>query len=431
VSTTTKPVVHVHDAIAEVDGGALYYETTGTGEPLVLLHAGIADSRMWDPQVAHFAERYRVVRYDLRGFGRSRMEPGPFAHHDDLAALLRQLGVERATLVGSSFGGRVAIDCALAHPELVRALILVAPALGGYAMSAELDRFDAEIEEAFLAGDFARAAEIDLLVWVDGPRRAPEQVDAAFRERAGELARHVYEAAVDGGQPRRLDPPAAERLAELRVPVLVIVGELDQPDMLAIATRIEQQAPDARKRLMADVAHLPSLEQPEAYNRIVDAFLAELERPRIELRELTAENWQACVELQLSDDQQGFLESNAVSIAESRFHPWMLPLAIYAGNTMVGFVMYSDERDPRLPRYWVHRLMIDRRQQGRGYGRAAMQEVIRRIAAKPDGDEVWTGYVPQNDVARRFYGSLGFVEQGEAPWGGDIIALLTVERSNE
>jgi pimeloyl-ACP methyl ester carboxylesterase/GNAT superfamily N-acetyltransferase len=416
----------VHDGFVEVDSASLYYETTGTGEPLVLLHAGIADSRMWDPQVAHLAARYRVVRYDLRGFGRSPMVPGSFAHHDDLAALLRQLGVDRATLVGSSFGGRVAIDSALAHPKLVRALVLVAPALGGHPMSEELDAFDAEIEQAFLAGDFARAAEVDLRVWVDGPRRAPEQVDAAFRARAGAMARHVYEIAVDGGESRRLDPPAANRLAQLRVPVLVVVGELDQPDMLAIAARIEQQAPDIRVQRMANVAHLPSLEQPEAFNRIVDAFLTGLERPRVELRELTAENWLECVELQLTDDQQGLLDSNAVSIAESRFHPWMLPLAIYAGETMVGFVMYSDERDPRLPRYWVHRLMIDRRQQGRGYGRAAMQEVIRRIAAKPDGDEVWIGYVPQNDVARRFYASLGFEEQGEAPWGGDLIARLRV-----
>ena len=144
----------------------------------------------------------------------------------------------------------------------------------------------------------------------------------------------------------------------------------------------------------------------------------------VELRELNAENWRACVDLELAEDQRGFLETNAVSMAEAPYHPWMLPLAIYAGEQMVGFVMYSNERDPRSPRYWVHRLMIDHRHQGKGFGKAALQEVIRRIAAKPDGDELWIGYDPDNDGARGFYARLGFVEQGEAPWGGDMVTML-------
>jgi diamine N-acetyltransferase len=149
----------------------------------------------------------------------------------------------------------------------------------------------------------------------------------------------------------------------------------------------------------------------------------------IELRELNADNWQACVDLELLEDQRDYVDANAYSIAESKFHTWMLPLAIYAGDEMVGFVMYSDQRDPRLPRYWVHRLMIDHRHQGRGYGRAAMREVIRRIAAKPDGDEVWIGYHRDNDVARHLYMSLGFEEQGDAPWpGNDVMARLTLDR---
>jgi diamine N-acetyltransferase len=149
----------------------------------------------------------------------------------------------------------------------------------------------------------------------------------------------------------------------------------------------------------------------------------------IELRELNADNWRDCANLELSEDQRDYVDPNVDSIAESKFHLWMLPLAIYAGDEMVGFVMYSDQRDPRLPRYWVHRLMIDRRHQGRGYGRAAMQEVIGRIAGKPDGDEVWIGYHRDNAVARHLYASLGFEEQGDAPWAGnDVIARLTLSR---
>lgn len=417
---------HPTAGVAEVGDASIWYERAGSGEPLVLLHAGIADSRMWEPQVGHFARHCRVIRYDLRGFGRTPMPPGPFAHHDDLAGLLRHLGIARATVVGSSFGGRVALDFALTYPDMLRALVLVAPALGGYAMSAALDAADAEIEAAFFAGDVDRAAEVDLRVWVDGPHRTSDEVDPAFRERARVMARHVYEVATDGGVPQRLDPPAIERLEELRLPVLVVAGELDQPDMLTIAALIERRVPGARREVITGAAHLPSLEQPESFNRILDAFLAEL-APVVTLRELTAENWRACVDLELDADQLGLVESNAVSLAESRFHPWMLPLAIYAGPEMVGFVMYSDERDPRLPRYWVHRLMIDHRHQGRGYGRAAMMEVIRRLAAKPDCDEIWIGYVRENDAARRFYASLGFEEQGAAPWGRDeVVARLSV-----
>src|ERR687894_2826224 len=116
---------------AEVNGAALYYETMGAGEPLVLLHAGIADRRMWDRQFEALAERYRVVRFDRRGFGRSPLTDGPYAHHEDLRGLLDGLGIERASLVGCSMGGAAAIDFALRYPERVRAMVLVGSAVSG------------------------------------------------------------------------------------------------------------------------------------------------------------------------------------------------------------------------------------------------------------------------------------------------------------
>lgn len=149
----------------------------------------------------------------------------------------------------------------------------------------------------------------------------------------------------------------------------------------------------------------------------------------VELREITTDNWEACIELKISAAQDGYVEPNVVSLAESRVHTWMLPLAIYADDELVGFVMFSDERDPRLPRYWIHRLMIDERFQSRGYGRAAMAEVIARLRQKPDCDEIWVGYVSHNQPAQRFYASLGFIEQGAAPWGDDeLVARLTIDR---
>jgi pimeloyl-ACP methyl ester carboxylesterase len=121
----------------EMDRTNFYYELAGEGEPLVFVHAGIADSRMWDDQFHPFAQSYRVLRYDRRGFGRSPMVAGPYSHHGDLYALLRFLGIERAHLVGCSQGAKTITDFALEHPEMISSLVLVAPALGGFAYTGE------------------------------------------------------------------------------------------------------------------------------------------------------------------------------------------------------------------------------------------------------------------------------------------------------
>ena len=201
------------------------------------------------------------------------MPAAAFAHHDDLAGLMRVIGVSSAVIVGASFGGRVAIDFALEHPEMVDALVLVDSALGGYPFSEELDAFEAEIEEAHQAGDFDRAAEVDMRVWVDGPHRSARQVDPAFRKRAHEMARVVYERMSFDGQPQRLDPPAIERLSEIQIPTLIVTGDLDQPDILRIADRLMSGIRGARRVSMPGTAHLPSLEQPEHFNAILREFV--------------------------------------------------------------------------------------------------------------------------------------------------------------
>ncbi len=169
----------------EVDGARIYYETAGAGHPLTLIHAGIADSRMWDDQFDVFARRYRVVRWDVRGFGRSVMPAGqPFAPWEDLYAVLRHLGVERTYLVGCSMGGAIAIDFTLTHPQMVDALVTVGAGLGGFAEHTELAaRLWGEIDAAARSGDLDRAVELTVRMWVDGPNRAPERVPASVRER--------------------------------------------------------------------------------------------------------------------------------------------------------------------------------------------------------------------------------------------------------
>src|SRR5258708_1907088 len=137
---------------AAVDGARLYYEIMGAGHPLVLVHAGIADSRMWDDQFAAFAEHFTVVRYDIRGFGKSVMPPGVSSTYRDLHGLLRVLGIERAHVVGLSIGGGIAIDFTLQHPEMVTALVPVASGLGGEMPSEEMVKAYAEVD-AILARD--------------------------------------------------------------------------------------------------------------------------------------------------------------------------------------------------------------------------------------------------------------------------------------
>ena len=261
---------------ADLNGARFYYEVAGEGEPLVLVHAGIADRRMWDEQFEVFAQDYMVVRYDRRGFGRTAMAAGPFSHHLDLYELLRFLGVKRSILLGCSQGGKTVLDLALAHSEMADALVLVASALGGFAFPFEPPSQYAELEIAEEQGDIARVNELELQIWVDGQHRTPQQVDREMRELVREMNLIALLAPSDPGSEQSLDPPAVNRLDEIRVPTLVIVGDLDTPKTLAAADLLAQQITGARKVVINGTAHLPNMEQPEEFNRRVLSFLKNL-----------------------------------------------------------------------------------------------------------------------------------------------------------
>lgn len=248
------------------------YEMAGAGRPLVFIHAGIADSRMWDDQFSALADSFTVVRYDMRGFGRTPPAEGPYAHYEDLAALLTHLGLGRVSLVGCSMGSKTALDFALRYPERVDRLILTSPAVGGLVFDGPPPRQAAELDAAEEAGDLARVNELEMQVWVDGPRRTPDQVGRAVRELARQM--NAIALANEGiGDEQPLQPAAAERLGEVRAPALIIVGDWDTPRTLAAADRLAANLPNARKVVMTGAAHLLNMEQPETYNRHVRAFL--------------------------------------------------------------------------------------------------------------------------------------------------------------
>jgi pimeloyl-ACP methyl ester carboxylesterase len=297
---------------ANLNGTTFAYEIAGEGTPLVgaaaaatpaaerpavaLIHAGIADSRMWGvggenvaSQFEALAEAYTVVRYDLRGFGRTpplvagldeeppivaSAAPPQFAHQEDLAALLLHLGLGRVALVGCSIGSRIALDFTLRYPERVDRLVMVSPTVSGLRFDGPPPAQAAELEAAEEAGDLARVNELEMQIWVDGPHRRPDEVDSRVRALAREMNAIALanEGAVEERPPA---PPAAGRLAEVRAPVLIIAGELDQAKTRAAADFLAAHLPQARLELIPGAAHLPNIERPAEINRLLLSFLAE------------------------------------------------------------------------------------------------------------------------------------------------------------
>lgn len=259
---------------ADINGAHVYYESAGTGDAVVFAHAGVADSRMWDGQVEPFAQRYRVIRYDLRGFGQTTAPPMKFTHHEDLCALFDTLGVERAAVIGCSNGGRVSMNFTLAYPERVTKLVMVCSAPGGFEPDAFIPAaLDEQSYEALQAGDLEKAARLGAQLWLAGPDRPVEQVDSAKLELVYEMTMIALRNEVAGvGDEQSMSPPAVERLGEIRVPTLVITGDYDEPFSHLAAPVMEREIPNAR-RVSMPTGHLPSLERPDEFNRIVLDFL--------------------------------------------------------------------------------------------------------------------------------------------------------------
>lgn len=268
-----KDALNVTEGYSDVNGARLWYEIAGIGTPLVMAHGHLIDSGQWDSQFAEFAREFRVVRYDARGFGRSDKPAEPFAFHDDLLGLLNFLGIERTLLMGCSGGGATIIDLVLAHPGMVRGLVLVGTALSGYQYSGSPPPKIVAMREAHERGDIDRAVDLGLQVWTDGERRRPEQVDPLARERTREMMTRLLSRPTVAADVRGLDPPASTRLKEIRVPTLVVVGGDDSQPIHDIANKLTNEIPGARKLVIADAGHHPNMEHPEQFNATVLSFL--------------------------------------------------------------------------------------------------------------------------------------------------------------
>jgi 3-oxoadipate enol-lactonase len=252
------------------------HSVIGSGPPILLVHEGVADQRMWRHTIPVLEPDHTVVAVDLRGFGETPNESGPFSHVEDVREVLDAQGIDRATVVGGSLGGRISLELALVHPDRVDRLVLCPPALRGWDWSQTVrDAWEAE-EAAYDAGDLDRATEINVELWCDGPNRGPDAVDPAVRGLVRTMQRHAFELPWPDPPPEEaeLEPPASERLGEIRVPTLVVVGDEDVEDFQRITETVAAAIPGARKVVIENAAHVIALERPEEFNRALLAFLA-------------------------------------------------------------------------------------------------------------------------------------------------------------
>jgi pimeloyl-ACP methyl ester carboxylesterase len=261
----------VTSGTVEVTGGKLYYEVAGSGDPLVLIHGLGLDLRMWDDQFTELAQHRQVIRYDLRGFGKSTLPTAePYSHADDLKALLTHLNIARADILGLSMGGSVATNFVLTYPEMARSLILVDSAMSGYQWSADwIERWRQLTATAVNEGPKAACR-----LWLRHPLFTPalEKPEVASR-----LTQMITDYSgwlwANRDTHRRIHPADSQRLDQIKVPTLIIIGERDLPDFQAIATILEQTIPNVRKVVIPDVGHMSNMEDPAEFNRVVEDFL--------------------------------------------------------------------------------------------------------------------------------------------------------------
>jgi 3-oxoadipate enol-lactonase len=251
----------------------LAYEAAGNGPDVILMHSGLSDSRMWDPQWASLTSRFHVVRFDARGFGSSADPKHPYTLHGDAMEILDDLDIERAAVVGSSMGGYAALDMAIALPHRLSALVVAGAAPSGWTHSADIRAQWEAVDAAYESRGIDAANELEMKMWLDGPFRAPDIVDREIRATAATVNRVLLERqATFEIEPGDLEPPAVERLGEVQAPALVITGELDQPSILGGSFEIARGT-GAEHVEIENAAHFPNLERPAEFNRALTDFL--------------------------------------------------------------------------------------------------------------------------------------------------------------
>jgi len=254
----------------EVDSGKIFYETAGQGPVLIFIHDGLVHREIWEHQFPHFAKQYRVIRYDRRGYGKSSAGVGAYSNVDDLHRLYSELGVDKACLIGMSSGGALAIDFTLQHPEKVSCLVLVGAVVGGFSYTQHMFNRgghlppDLETDEATIAY-YVREDPYEIYRKNEAATRRVAQLvkDNPLKDRGSPV-------------PPQSAKPAYQRLGEITIPALILVGEFDIPDVHAHAGAINAGIEHSSRDIVPESGHLIPMEQPSRFNAALDRFLDEV-----------------------------------------------------------------------------------------------------------------------------------------------------------
>lgn len=258
-------------------GARLAVTDVGEGDPIVALHAAVADRRVWESCTRMWmAAGHRVVTYDQRGFGSTESDGVPYRPVDDLWTVMDDRELPGAVLVGNSKGGRVAIDAALEQPARVAALVVIGPAVGG-APDGEPDASIEEIWEQYEAADESENAEeinrIEAHFWLDGPTQTEGRVGGPTRDLFLDMNGRALELDEGAGEAEWGDD-AWDRLSEIGVPTLVVVGEYDGEFVIDRSRKIAEVVPEGELVVIPDSAHLPPLDAPGVLATLVTEFLS-------------------------------------------------------------------------------------------------------------------------------------------------------------
>lgn len=268
------------DEFVQVKGGIIHYDITGEGTPIVLIHAGYLDCRMWEKEIQYLSRSYRVITYDVRGYGKSSVPDSEYSDVEDLSGLLDFLMIKKAILIGVSNGGRIAFDFATEHPERVSAMISVNSGIRGIeTVGDESDLWNnlGEIEEQYLAfikaGKKREAAALDVDYW-------SHMLKGDLREKVLDIAEeNVPEPdKITDDYQRSPQPPAFKRLSRIAFPVLILSGEFDRKGMRQIAEKVHENLPSSKFRVIKNADHLPNLSSPDQFKNEMLEFLEEIEK---------------------------------------------------------------------------------------------------------------------------------------------------------
>jgi 3-oxoadipate enol-lactonase len=271
---------HPHSGFVHYAGSKLYYEDYGSGEPVIFLHGGFMDHRMWSHQAEGLQDKFRVVTIDLRGHGSTIDGDSSYFMYEGIKAVMDSLKIKKASLAGLSLGSIVATDMALEYPDYVQKLVLSTPGIHTWVKEVTADslmRKNMRLVEHALVGqkDTALAAEYFIRTWFDGPFRKSSQTDTAERKMAVSMATSTMRIHKLSHWPRFAENPATGRLGNIQAPVLIIQGELDNQTIKLNCDTLQASIPHVQRYLIKGVAHMPNMERPEEFNNALIGFLSQ------------------------------------------------------------------------------------------------------------------------------------------------------------